>query len=57
MPRDFKWEPPPVDFFKLNMDGAVFFDFQKVGVDFIIQDHGGKTLLADSITKSNVANS
>lgn len=36
MMRDYKWEPPPIDFLKLNVDGIVFFDLEKASIGFIV---------------------
>lgn len=54
-PSYFKWEGPPIDFLKLNVDGAVYFDLQKAGVGTIVRDHEGKAIVATSIVEGNVA--
>ena len=36
-----KWEPPPMDWFKINFDGAVFQEKGEAGLGIIIHnDHG-----------------
>lgn len=49
-----KWEPPPIGSVKLNVDGVLFLDIQKVGIGFICLDHVGKVVLATSIVVGNV---
>lgn len=49
-----KWDPPPVDFLKLDVDGAMFFDQQKAGIGF--RDHKGKAVMATSMAERWVAN-
>lgn len=36
------------------MDGAIFFDLQKVGIDAIVRYYSGKTLMAASFPKSTI---
>lgn len=50
-----KWEPPQVEFLKLNVDGAIFFNLEKTGIGIILQDSRGKPLFAASIDKILVA--
>lgn len=47
-------KPPPIGSFKLNVDGALFFDIQKVCVGFICSDHERRVVLAASIAERNV---
>lgn len=49
-----KWELPPFDYYKLNVDGAMFCDLQKSGIGWVVCDHGGKVLLAASLVERNV---
>lgn len=50
------WEPPPLGVYKLNVDGTLFFDTQKVGIRFIVRDHIGKVKLVANIAKKDVDN-
>lgn len=49
-----KWEPPPFDYYELNADEVLFFDFKKSGIRCVVCDHRGKVLLAASLTEKNV---
>lgn len=46
MDRSYSWVTPPDDYLKLNVDGAIFFEFEKVGVGFLVGDHKGETHMA-----------
>lgn len=37
----YSWQPPPTDFLKLNVDGAMFYDQHKAGVGIILLDTKG----------------
>lgn len=41
-------------FLKLNVDGTVFFDLYKAGVDIIVWDVRGKGLLVASIAENTL---
>lgn len=49
-----KWELPHLSFFKLNVDGALFFDLQKVGINYIIHNHQCKVIMIASIANNCV---
>lgn len=50
-----KWEPPPINFYKLNVDATLFFNLAKVGYGAIVRDWKGETLLAISMADSQTA--
>lgn len=50
-----KWEPPPINSHKLNVDAMLFFDLTIVGLDAIVCDWRGINLLATSVPESHVA--
>lgn len=39
-----RWSPPPHNFFKLNVDGSIFFNHNGVGIGLILHDFAGITL-------------
>ncbi|KAF5454652.1 hypothetical protein F2P56_024300, partial [Juglans regia] len=43
-----KLSPPPEDSFKLNIDGALFFDLNKASMDDVLRNHMGEVLMAVS---------
>lgn len=47
---------PRPGMYKLNVDGALFFNIQNVGIRFIVHDHEGKVALAASEAEKNVDN-
>lgn len=51
-----KWDPPPLDFLMLNIDGALFFDLQKVGIGCLLRDHQGQTIMATSLVDNFAMN-
>lgn len=48
------WQHHPHNYLKLNMDGAIFFDYQKVGISFILRDEQGETLKVASKVETQV---
>lgn len=54
--RPIKWEPPPLNFLKRNVDGALFFDHKKSGIGCLLRDHQGQTLMAASLVDNCVIN-
>lgn len=54
--KTLKWEPPPINSFKLNVDRAIVFNLHKAGVGFIIWDHSSMAIMATNIVERNVAN-
>lgn len=48
------WNRPPEGFIKLNINGTVFFDQNKVGVGLILRNEKGKTLLAASLPEEGI---
>ncbi|KAM6589363.1 hypothetical protein CsatA_011968 [Cannabis sativa] len=43
-----KWQPPPINCFKLNVDAATNVDQKKLGIGAIIRDHNGFVVAAYS---------
>lgn len=41
-----KWIPPPDDYLKFNVDGAMFFDRKKAGIGAIIRSTHGEVIMA-----------
>lgn len=50
-----KWEPPPINSYKLNVDATLFFNLAKVGYGAIVRDWKGETLLAITMADSQTA--
>lgn len=50
------WKPPAEDFVKLNVDGAIFFNPQKVGIGAIFRDNKGDIIMAASLIENKVPN-
>lgn len=48
------WESPPTNFYKLNIDAALFFNLEKVDYGAIVLDYRGTTLLATSVAEFHV---
>ncbi|KAF5459099.1 hypothetical protein F2P56_023083, partial [Juglans regia] len=44
----YEWKPPPIDWLKLSVDGAVFGEINRAGVGFVLRDGKGDVLLAAS---------
>lgn len=44
----------PPDYLKINVDGEVFFDNYKAGIDMILRDENGETIQAASIAELGV---
>ncbi|KAF5447310.1 hypothetical protein F2P56_032869 [Juglans regia] len=42
----YRWSPPPTNWFKLNCDGALFFNHNKTGIGAILRDSHGFVLMA-----------
>ncbi|XP_041016296.1 uncharacterized protein LOC121258801 [Juglans microcarpa x Juglans regia] len=49
------WNVPPTSFFKLNVDGALFYDNQKAGVGAVVRDDHGQVIMAVSKTEPEVS--
>ncbi|XP_042988690.1 uncharacterized protein LOC122316220 [Carya illinoinensis] len=43
-----RWCPPPNEYLKLNIDGAMFCDLKKVGIGMILSNENGEVLMAAS---------
>lgn len=50
------WKPPQDRYFKLNVDGALFFDLQEAGVGVILRDSKGDEIMAASLLENEVSN-
>lgn len=48
------WQPLEYSYVKLNVDGALFIDFQVVGISAILRDTQGDVLLAASIKEKGI---
>lgn len=48
------WQPPENGFFKLNIDGAPFSDFQVAGIGVILRDSYGEVVFAVSMKEQDV---
>ncbi|GJN08457.1 hypothetical protein PR202_ga26377 [Eleusine coracana subsp. coracana] len=44
--RQKRWNPPPSELLKINIDGAFFEDHKNGGWGFIVRDHDGSAILA-----------
>ncbi|XP_040989052.1 uncharacterized protein LOC121236684 [Juglans microcarpa x Juglans regia] len=44
----YEWKPPPSNWLKLNVDGAVFDEINKAGVGLVLRDGKGNVMLAAS---------
>lgn len=42
----YRWYPPPSNWVKLNCDGALFFDQNKIGIGAILRDAQGSVIMA-----------
>lgn len=40
--NEHRLEPPQDEFLKFNVDGAIFFDIEKIGIGVIVRDKKGK---------------
>ena len=38
--RSAHWDPPPFNWYKVNVDGTVFYDIQKIGIGVVFQERG-----------------
>ncbi|XP_041004081.1 uncharacterized protein LOC121249435 [Juglans microcarpa x Juglans regia] len=54
--RACRWNPPPRDFQKLIVDGAVFLYVRKVGVGVVLRDDKGKLVMPASKIENEVEN-
>lgn len=52
--KTIKWDSPPLDQYKLQVDGALFFNLKKVGIGCVVHDSSGKVLLAACKVENNV---
>lgn len=43
-----RWQPPPKNFYKLNTDGALFFDINEAGIGAFLIDNGGNPVMVVS---------
>ncbi|XP_035544562.1 uncharacterized protein LOC118347968 [Juglans regia] len=43
---NYRWSPPPPDWFKLNVDGTLFFDYNKTGIRAILYNACGDVIMA-----------
>lgn len=41
----YRWFPPPTCSYKLNVDGAIFYNQKKAGVGIILRDSSGNVVL------------
>ncbi|KAF5475196.1 hypothetical protein F2P56_007026 [Juglans regia] len=48
------WNAPPTGFFKLNVDGVIFFDYQKAGVGVVVRDENGQVVMTVSKSEHEV---
>lgn len=55
-PKSTTWKPPTPSVYKLNVDGALFFDTHKAGIGFSVHNHAGKMALAACIYEKYVDN-
>lgn len=49
--KGIKWEPPSIGSYKVNVDGALFFNIQKARIGFTTHDHEVKVFLAAIIVE------
>lgn len=54
LPHKHRWSAPPENAFKLNTDGALFFDLNKAGLGIILRDHNGDIVLAGSGSETSI---
>lgn len=52
--RALRWDPPSLDYLKLDVDGALFFNLQKAGIGCVVHDNNGKVLIAACLVVNNV---
>lgn len=52
----YYWQPPPEGYFKLNVDGTLFFDQHRARVG-IVRDEKGEVVMATSKGETETANS
>lgn len=50
------WRPPPEGFLKLNVDGAMFFNLQKIGIGAILRNSNGDAIMVASILENDFPN-
>ncbi|XP_041001634.1 uncharacterized protein LOC121247334 [Juglans microcarpa x Juglans regia] len=53
--RVVSWNPPPIGFLKLNVDGAMFGDQNFAGVGVLLRDHNGDVVVACSKSEREVS--
>ncbi|XP_042974894.1 uncharacterized protein LOC122306534 [Carya illinoinensis] len=56
LPKVLSWKPPPEGSLKINIDGAIFDDFNKAGVGVVLRDQAGRVLVACSKSEPAVPN-
>lgn len=44
VPPQIKWSPPPLNYLKVNFDGATFKDIGKAGIGAVIRDNHGQVI-------------
>lgn len=49
-----KWCKPPPKFVKLNVDGAIFFDYLRAGIGLILRDDKGDFMFVASVAKKGL---
>ncbi|KAF5468190.1 hypothetical protein F2P56_012365 [Juglans regia] len=49
------WNVPPTGFVKLNVDGALFYDYQKASVGAVVRDDHGQVIMAVSKSEPEVS--
>ncbi|XP_042973060.1 uncharacterized protein LOC122304862 [Carya illinoinensis] len=50
-----RWHPPPMDFLKLNIDGATFNDQSIAGIGVVLRDHNGEVVVTCSKVEKEVS--
>ncbi|XP_042942894.1 uncharacterized protein LOC122277073 [Carya illinoinensis] len=52
--KSYRWKHPPPEFLKLNVDGATFIEYRKVGIGLILRDSTGTVVMAATISETEV---